>query len=133
MVSSSCQRSWQNLKKPEGVQHSQQYLFLASLFSMSSPEQKFINKCKETKMSIPKTIIIGRNDWCGPQNQCGQLVRITQVLSCIKQKPFGLAIRFRLEYILFLLIWKHHCVPSHNLFLKENPSYLKSISIVYQF
>ena len=76
------------------------------VFSVLS-RTKFINKLKQTKMPIPKTKIIRRNDWCGPEDQHGQLARITEILSCIKQKLLGLTIRFRLVYILFPLIWKH--------------------------
>ena len=35
------------------------------VFSVLS-RTKFINKYKQTKMPIPNTKIIRRNDWCGP-------------------------------------------------------------------
>ena len=48
------------------------------VFSVLS-RTKFINKLKQTKMPIPKMKIIRRNDWCGPQDQCGQVVQFSSV------------------------------------------------------
>ena len=48
------------------------------VFSVLS-RTKFINKLKQTKMPIPKMKIIRGNDWCGPQDQCGQVVQFSSV------------------------------------------------------
>ena len=71
---------------------------------MLIPNVKIISRTiKINKLILKQTKLSGGMIGVDHRKSKEQLVRIIQLLSYIKEKPLGLAISFRLEYIFFSL------------------------------